>query len=152
MHDDDVRAELLEQRLERRQDRSGLRGVGTATGSEVPIRLPDAQFLEEDVAHRVVVVLTGVDQHNPRVTFFQRRQHRADLHEIRTSAGNEDDQHRRSFTIPAARRARSAPSAPPERSYPSNATIPRHRGRGTVEFQRRSDRYVVGALARGDDG
>ena len=62
VHDDDVRVLLLEDFLELDQHRPGLAGVGPGADPQVVIWFRDVQDLEEDVAHRIVVVLTRVDE------------------------------------------------------------------------------------------
>ena len=56
-----VRLVLLEDLVHPGEHRAGLAAVGAGTDGEVHVRCRDPQVREEDVAHRGVVVLSGVD-------------------------------------------------------------------------------------------
>ena len=82
----------------------GLFGVGTGTDPQVDVGQRHAQITEEDVRHRDVVVLSGVNElllgeSSPRDGFH----HRRDLHEVGASSDDVHDLHRASGSAWATR-------------------------------------------------
>jgi hypothetical protein len=60
---DHVRPLRDQQLLDRAEHLRGLSGVTAGSDAQMEVRLRDAEFLEEHVAHRAVVVLARVDEH-----------------------------------------------------------------------------------------
>ena len=85
----DVGSLVLHHRLELCEHRAGLRAVRSAADVQMMIRRGDAELLEEDVRHPVIVVLAGVHQHF-REAAAQRRAERRRFDELR--ARSEDGQ------------------------------------------------------------
>ena len=84
--------QLLQHRLERRQDARRLGGVRAAAGVELAVGRRDAQLLEEDPRELVVVVLAGVDDQLVHPLPEQPRD-RGRLHELGAVADYSDDPH-----------------------------------------------------------
>jgi hypothetical protein len=80
--------------LERLHDLGRLHGVARRADLEIDVRFRDAQLLEEQLAHRLVVVLAGVDQErlDGRMAGVRRHQ-RCDLDQIRSCPDHVDDLH-----------------------------------------------------------
>ena len=104
--DDNGRRLMLEQgRLEPLQHAPGLRAVRPRADGQGDVRPGQAQLPEEDVRHRLVVVLAGMD--DLRVEIRHRAQtleERRDLHEVGPRAGHEEHTaHREGLWGPVAR-------------------------------------------------
>ena len=71
---------------------SGLLRVRARADAEHVVGGGDAQFLEEDLGHRRVVVLAGVDQHRVELvgTSLELGDDRRRLHEVGASADNRE--------------------------------------------------------------
>ena len=70
-----------------------LHGMGAGPDAEEAVGLPQAEVLEEDARHGVVVVLAGVDEHHLRVDRLEGVDDRLDLHEVGPGAGHADGSH-----------------------------------------------------------
>ena len=90
---DQVRPDLVEHRLEALDDPRRLLGVGARAHAEHVLWGADAQFLEKDARHDVVVVLARMHEHviEPIGTSRQLRDDRRGLHEVRSRAYDERD-------------------------------------------------------------
>ena len=84
--DDDERGlEVQEHRLESDHQRGGLRRLRPRADAQIDVRLGQTEVAEEDVRHRRVVVLAGVDEPLRHASRGQGGQHRRGLHEVGTS-------------------------------------------------------------------
>ncbi len=59
---DTLRFLFVLQRREGHHDAGGLRGVRSAPCAHVKVRFRDAEFLDEDITHAVIVMLAGMHQ------------------------------------------------------------------------------------------
>ena len=80
--------------LEGHHDLAGLLGMAAGTDVEVDVGGPEAEVVEEHVAHGGVVVLAGVDQFGLVTGRLQRIEHRFDLHEVGSRSGDTSNLHR----------------------------------------------------------
>ena len=83
-----------EQFVELRQHGSGLDTVTSGADLEIPLWLPDAEFLEEDLGHAVVIVLPRVDGGVVDTGRPGGLCDRSEFDELGTGANNADDSHR----------------------------------------------------------
>ena len=79
---------MSDERFEGGHDRRGLGGVTAGTDLEHVLRRSDVELGEEHVAHPVVVVLAGVDEHGAHAAGFEGGDHRLELREVRACAGD----------------------------------------------------------------
>ena len=87
-HQHDVGLALDEQLLDRHQDLGRLFTVGARADPQIHVRFGDLEVSEERLAHRLVVVLTRVDEDRlETVASFGELLHQGrDLHEVRPRA------------------------------------------------------------------
>ncbi len=102
---------LLEHRLEALHHPGGLLGVRAGSHVEQMVRCSDPELLEEDVGHRGVVVLPGVDEGGLELLrpVRERTEDRPHLHEVGPGPDDRQDllgRHPRSPRAPAARARR----------------------------------------------
>src|SRR5690606_28145850 len=82
---------LVDHGLDARHDGGSLLGMGAGADGEESVGVADSELVEEDVAHALVVVLTGVDEHRAHVAALERVEHRLDLHEVRARSSDGQD-------------------------------------------------------------
>ncbi len=91
--DDHVRHLVQQDRLEAAQDLRRLDRMAAAADLEIAVGRRQLQVAEEDRAHRVVVVLPGVDQDFAVAGAAQDAAHRGGLDELGTGAHDREDLH-----------------------------------------------------------
>jgi hypothetical protein len=81
--------------LERQHDPRGLLRVAARAGTQEVVGRAQVEVAEEDVVHRLVVVLSGVDELGVDVALVERVQHRLYLDEVRPRSGDAEHAHLR---------------------------------------------------------
>ena len=92
-YDEHVRPLVLEHRLEALEHARSLHRRRACTHLERPVRRRDAEFVEEDLRHRVVIVLTRVNQDVVDPAPSEVGGYRRDLHEVRPGPDHRYDAH-----------------------------------------------------------
>ena len=134
----EVRLALEHRRLERLQHARGLAAVAAGTDAEVEVGLRDAEFREEDVGHRRVVVLARVhdevlDVRAAGVGGCDCAADRRELHELRARADHLHQAHGYARACVNVRRHAAPRAGTGDRrpcSRPRGSRRRRRRGRG----------------------
>ena len=97
-HDNPIRAQIEQHRLQSPQDFGRLRNGAPRADSQVGDRRRNLQLAEKGLAHPLVVVLPGVHDGRRRAARRQGPRDGRHLHEIRPSTGDETDE---SHSVPS---------------------------------------------------
>ena len=99
--DAEVDLPLAQDALDADERLRGLLRVGARADAEELVRGGQAELRDEDLRHRVVVVLAGVDEHELErwVEGGERPVHRSHLHEVRPGADDEADSGRHAGSV-----------------------------------------------------
>src|SRR5262245_39007709 len=90
-NDDEIRLLLDQQRIEAANDLRDLPRDAAAADLEIHVTRVDPELVEEYLRHRGIVVLSSVNEDRFQVRVLPQLAHdRSDLHEVRTSACDEE--------------------------------------------------------------
>jgi len=106
-HEHCVRLLSDEDRFEPLHHARGLLRVRAGADVEKVVRLRHRQVVEEDVRHRGVVVLAGVDQHLVDPATPERGDHWSRLHQVRSRADDGQDLPHQRSTLSTCRQSRA---------------------------------------------